>query len=336
MFHSQMGQFIPQINAPFSLLRMPLFFFLSGVFFSATLKPKLFFSKKSEALLKPYFSVLLLLLLISYLLNQDQLTDQFYGILYGNGDTIQWVPMWFLSHLFALYCFSYLLFRYTGFNRYTPAVKWTYLFITLSLGTLSIGVFWQLKLSVLGRSFVLPGLPFSMDIMLVTSVYLIAGNLLKEKTIHFTPDTRLFTFALIIYLCIAYYTEAHIDLNQRVYSNPAVATLGAIGGIYIVMCLSFLISRHKTIKQIFIILGSSSLYILIFHNYIDGLTYSIFGEYVADDHRFLLSMMTFLLSITLPLAIKWAVNNNSVLALFFLPCKSNTLLQRIAMYAAKK
>lgn len=331
MAHSKIRLFVPEIIEPLSLFRMPLFFFLSGIFFSASLNSREFTMKKWEALLKPYFSVLILMYFIYFTVKQNFSEGMLWGIFYGNGHTIRygWVPMWFLTHLFAVYCFSYILFRHTYFNKCLSLMKWTCLILILTIGILSIGMFVNKDLTLFGRSVNLRGLPFSIDIILITSVFFIAGNFLKEKIINFIPNNILLSISILFYIYISFFTESHINLNQRVYTSPVFATLGAVSGIYIVMFVSYSISKYKTIKNIFTILGSSSLYILIFHYFIGYKIYSFIGNYIENSKGlFILSVIAFLLSILLSLAIKWVVKRNSFLALFFLPFKSNKLLQR--------
>jgi len=310
---------------------MPLFFFLSGVFFSASISPREFTMKKWEALLKPYFSVLILIYFISFFLSQKFSEGKLLGIFYGNADTLRFglFPMWFLTHLFAVFCFSYILFRYTVFNKCKSIIKWGCLLLILAIGTLNIDIFFYKYFTLFGRSIELPGLPFSIDIILITSVFFIAGNILKEKIINFVPNKILLSLSLLSFLYISFFTEAHIDLNKRVFMSPVFATLGAVSGIYIVMFVSYSMIKYKKIKTIFTILGSSSLYILIFHYFIGNKIYSFIVNYIENSKGlFVLSIIAFLLSISLPLAIKWVVKRNSFLALFFLPFKSNKLLQR--------
>lgn len=329
MIHIDIKRYFPEILASMSLFRMPLFFFLSGIFFSISAHPKSFLLKKSEALLKPYFSVQIFLLCVSALLYKNDLFLQFVGIFYGTGHTIRWVAMWFLTHLFSIYCFSYILFRYTNFGDSKLFVKIAILFVFFIVGVLSLDVFLYLDISIFGLSTQLPGLPFSLDMLLITSVFFISGYLFKEKIINFIPNIFLLSLSISVFLCITFFTEAHIDLHKRIYQSPVFATLGAVCGIYMVLCISYCLVNYKIIKNIFVAVGNSSLYILIFHRFIGYKTYTLGDNYLTrDEHLVLLSLFALLLSITLPLAIKWIVNRNSVLALFFLPFKSNKLLQR--------
>jgi fucose 4-O-acetylase-like acetyltransferase len=81
---------------------MPLFFILSGVFFSWNLKSSDFLIKKFNTVLKPYALVSFALLGITALKSPEILGTQLIGILYGNGETIRCTPMWFLTHLFIV------------------------------------------------------------------------------------------------------------------------------------------------------------------------------------------------------------------------------------------
>ena len=62
--HSQLGHYYPNINNALGLFRMPLFFFLSGVFFNSNSTLVYFIFKKSDALLKPYFVTLIIIISI--------------------------------------------------------------------------------------------------------------------------------------------------------------------------------------------------------------------------------------------------------------------------------
>jgi fucose 4-O-acetylase-like acetyltransferase len=334
IFHSNLKSFFPEIIEPMALFRLPLFFFLSGVFFSYSISPKAFIFKKAEALLKPYFSVLFMLFFFSVISQDDNLISQLKGIFYGNGNTIRWVPLWFLTHLFSVYCFSYFIFRFTRFNALSYYNKSILLLIFLFSGSLLIGMVSDSDLTIFNSLIKLPELPFSIDIILITSVYFISGFLLKDKIINFSPNTYLFILSIIIFICIISFSEAHTDLNKRLYKVPTLATLGAACGIYFILSVSWFIAKNKALMRIPLALGSSSLYILIFHKWIEYNAYSYAYGYTskstADNIIFLtsLAILAFLLSISIPLLIKWVVNRNAILALFFLPFKTNPLLQR--------
>lgn len=88
---------------------LPLFFFLSGVFF----KPEQPFVemavRKADALLKPFFFTMLVYILIRDLLRGQALLPDIGGVLYASVDTIPWQALWFLPH-FWVAIISMLLF----------------------------------------------------------------------------------------------------------------------------------------------------------------------------------------------------------------------------------
>ena len=331
LFHNKIRMLYPEIIDSMSLFRLPLFFFLSGVFLSYLRDPKTFFSKKAEALLKPYFSVLFVLFIFEWLQGEPALALKFNGIFYGNGDTIQWTPMWFLTHLFALYGFSYLLYRYGSFYKYPLTIRWACVVLFLTIGIYCIDILWLINVTVFDQAFELPGLPFSLDIILVTSAFFIAGNLLKEPITNFTPRKSLFSLALFSLVLITVFTDTHIDLNKRVFTNPLLATVGAACGIYIVLHLSFWLTKFGKVSKVFNIFGTSSLYILIFHSWISDKSYLLLSS-VSNDliGPLSLSIVSLFVGILTPLLLKAVIERSSLLSLFFLPFKSNKLLQRMS------
>ncbi|MEW8384709.1 MAG: acyltransferase family protein, partial [Candidatus Thiodiazotropha taylori] len=169
MFHTKLRIFVPDIVDPLSLFRLPLFFFLSGIFFSWAAAPGAFVSHKFEALLKPYLVVLLSLFLLGFISGEDDSVERLVGIFYAVGDTIEWIPMWFLPHLFAVFLFAYGLFRWLKFSDWSIGAKALFLLLLLGVGSEFIDAFWYREVNLLGDAYQLPGLPFSIDIVLITS-----------------------------------------------------------------------------------------------------------------------------------------------------------------------
>ncbi|MCG7866829.1 MAG: acyltransferase family protein, partial [Candidatus Thiodiazotropha taylori] len=188
MFHTKLRIFVPDIVDPLSLFRLPLFFFLSGIFFSWAAAPGAFVSHKFEALLKPYLVVLLSLFLLGFISGEDDLTERFVGIFYGVGDTIEWIPMWFLPHLFAVFLFTYGLFRWLKFSDWSIGAKALFLLLLLGVGSEFIDAFWYREVNLLGDGYQLPGLPFSIDIVLITSVFFLFGYMMRDQVVNFKPN----------------------------------------------------------------------------------------------------------------------------------------------------
>lgn len=331
LFHSHLRSFAPDTINSMGLFRLPLFFFLSGLFFSASLGMKAFLWKKSDALLKPYFFTLVALLVFSYLTSREHnFIYPLIGILYGNGVTIEWTPMWFLPHLFVVYCFAYLIFRFTGIQKRHLIVKGLFIALMLAIGSHWIDAFWLKDITLFGKNIELPGLPFSCDLIFISAAFFIAGTFLKEWIIDFIPNSYVFFASILIFIAVVVLTGAKIDLNKREYIDPLFATIGAMCGIYFVVCISVYVSKLKLMRIALLQYGQASLFILIFHGYIGGLAYMVLGKFGMDNPaNFMIALVAFFASITLPMLIKAVVWRSDVLSLFYFPLKSNNLLYRI-------
>lgn len=330
--HSKLGIYFPEFIEHTSLFRMPLFFLLSGVFFSHQVEPRAFLVKKSEALLKPYFAVLLALLLGSAITGDDAILWYLKGILYGSGSTIhwEWVPLWFLTHLFAVYLFTYILFHFLKFHSLPLTFKVATLFTFMLIGTNNIQFFWHKEFQLMGFSKELPGLPFSLDILFISFTFFICGSLLRDLLIRFKPNTTVLLVFLTLYLLISSYTGASVNLNRRVYDSPVFATLGAFIGIYIVLSISWYMSNTKSLHKLLLHLGEASLFVLIFHLFIQEKSFFYLSKiFDAEAHFMAITIVSLLLSVSIPLGIKWITLRSNLLSLAFFPFKSNKLLQQI-------
>jgi len=332
IFHSKLKLYAPDIISSMGLFRIPLFFFLSGVFFSCSSNTLEFFRKKADALLKPYFATLLFIVLITALLKQEYLTLQLKGIFYGNGHTIvwvgNWVPMWFLTHLFSVYAFTYFVFRLTNIQEKNIYYKCFFLAILMTIGVQLIDVFWHLKIILPGKEIEIPGLPFSFDIVLISSSFFIAGSFLRKKIVNFTPNFYILSASVLVFFIITIYTDATMDLNRRIYINPLMATIGAMSGIYFVLYISFQFNKLSILRKIFLTFGQSSLFILIFHYFFGSLVYDNLSRIGKDDLELYIVIAAFFISILTPLVIKNIVLKNKLLSFVYFPMKSKNSVTR--------
>ena len=319
MFHSELKLFAPDLINSMGLFRMPLFFFLSGVFFSALVDSRTFLWKKSDALLKPYFSTLLSVFIVTVILNENNLLGQFAGIFYGNGDTIRLRPMWFLTHLFAVYCFSYLIFRTSRIHEKRPLYKAFTIIIFLIIGSYFIRIFTSIKINFAGEEINFIGLPFSLDLIFISSAFFMAGAFLKKLVIEFKPNLYLLPICILCLAAIIEFTDAYVDLNARVYDKPLYSTLGAICGIYFVITLSFYMQKVTMLRYIFLKLGQTTLFILIFHAVISSRTYRYLSEWGSHEYYLMYAIIAFLVSVSAPILIKYIVSKSKLLSLIYLP-----------------
>lgn len=321
LFHSKLNPLAPDIMNAMGLFRMPLFFFLSGVFFSASADTRTFLWKKSDALLKPYFVTLLTVFVFTVLFAEEDFPRQLIGIFYGNGVTIQskWIPMWFLTHLFLTYVFTYFIFKVTSIQNKEVFFKYALVVTLMVLGAQWIDVFWYLKFTLFGKEIVIPGLPFGLDIVFISASFFISGTFLREKVINFHPNLCMLALSILTFLLVTIFTDAHMDLNKRVYVTPLFTTAGSVCGIYTAMCLAFYMQKVLILQNIFLVFGQASLFVLIFHVVVGSCVYGYLTGFGIAGFEVYFAAFAFLISIFIPLLIKYFVLKSRALSFFYFP-----------------
>lgn len=300
---------------------MPLFFLLSGIFFKEDQKILPAILKGLDTLLKPYFVTLTMIGIVLIVIKRASTLRYFVGIIYGTGPMIAWGPLWFLPHLFAVHIFSLLLLYCAKLNERSIWVKSVILLSLLTVGFFSIRVFWEMPLTVSGKQINLPGLPYSVDIVLITGFYFLLGSLLRKRLIDFQFNFPSFLLAVILFFLIHLQFNYRTDLYFRIYDHLVFSTLSAFLGIYIVMSLSKLFSTENRLSTLFSYIGVNSLTILIFHDYLQG---EVFTSLRTFSHAEILNgTIAFILSVVLSLAIAKIIRSNTLLRQCYLPIKSN-------------
>lgn len=176
---------------------LPLFFFLSGVFLDLRVEWKDFLLSKANSLLKPCFVVLLFALVLKCLLSSLKSGDvgvewvDVAKIFYGTASVIPWSPLWFLPHLFLVLVFSRWVID-------TTAGKPVYFLWVLSVFMLVVGVFLVKSFAEFSPGFFgfssmgMVGLPWSIDLIFVSSPYVVFGYILRRRVIGFNLNLLLF------------------------------------------------------------------------------------------------------------------------------------------------
>jgi polysaccharide biosynthesis protein PslL len=248
---------------------MPLFFFLSGYFLRTSIPFLDFFKKRFNALLKPYLFTLFMIYFTSVSFEKMSFRTALQRIvksLYGTGYYIDWTQLWFLPHLFVVSLYAFLFFAVLRRwdNRY---VRWAVLIATLGISSLFLRDFYPFSFTVLGKQYELYGLPFSIDLVLLSGFFFILGSEIRqitsEKTFSSIP-LMIGTGVGMVLLNIL--SGARIDFNTRTYESFVINTVEAVVGILFVLALSRQIElRTNKRASLFKYFGRISLIILIFH-----------------------------------------------------------------------
>jgi polysaccharide biosynthesis protein PslL len=247
---------------------MPLFFFVSGMFFKAELPFLTVLRRRFDTLLKPYLFTILLIyfMTLSFTkVNFDMATGRVLKALYANGHYIDWVQLWFLPHLFVLNIFAFLFYWLVKRSGLSWS-KWLLLIIIQVVGVLFLGAFWSFTLNVLGKEITLFGLPLSIDLVLVSGFFFILGCEVNKGTsgeIFGHPLILVGTLAGLLAMVI--YLPQTIDFNTRSFQSLPINTLEALLGIAFILAVSKQIERIPRLSTVFRYVGQASLVILIFH-----------------------------------------------------------------------
>ena len=320
-----------ELNRIIYSFHMPLFFFISGIFFNPNSSFKLFVSNKFQSLLKPYFVVLLVLFLFNYFFNfvtktSFDNTKYFFKLLYGSSSTLNWAPLWFLPHLFLVFIAGWFvhhnIFRHLQHCFY----KVIFLSITLLVGMLTIQTFWLAPVDPFGLNLILynknllHGLPFDIDIILVTLPFFMFGALCAKKMQYFQLNIVYTALSLVIFIGLHYSYNYSIAFHLRQYDHFMVSTLQIITGIYLVISIASLCTKYKILSKVLSYLGQASLFILIFHYPIQR--FIIFNmQYHLPQFKPQVALAAMVISIVCSVILWQVTQNFSWLKMIFLPKK---------------
>jgi polysaccharide biosynthesis protein PslL len=267
--HNDFGYISPFGYQLIYSFHMPLFFFLSGYFINTAIGFWGFTVKRFNSLLKPYLFTIFMIYFTSISFEQmgfQTALGRIIKSLYASGYYIDWVQLWFLPHLFAvsLYAFFFHKLLANFDNRFS---KWIALAATLWLASFFLQKFYPFPLTVLGKNYTLFGLPFSLDLVLLSGFFFILGGETRQFTTEQTFENPFLfwgTGASLILLNLFF--NQRIDFNTRIYESFLINTTEAITGILFILALSRQIElRTQRLASLLTYFGRTSLLILIFH-----------------------------------------------------------------------
>lgn len=269
MGHNDFAVVSPFMYKVIYSFHMPLFFFLSGYFLNTAAGFWNFLRKRFNSLMKPYFFILFLIYAGGISFGKMGFQNAFTRIvksLYGTGYYLDWVQLWFLPHLFVVSIYAFLFYAVMGRVNNRP-VRWLVLLLTLAASSLFLHMFYPFSLTLFGKQLELFGLPFSLDLVLLSGFFFILGNEVRQITsdeVFGNAFLLIVTGAALILLDLFF--AARIDFNTRVYESYLINTLESVSGILFVLALSRQIELRVTwLASVFKYFGKISLIILLFH-----------------------------------------------------------------------
>jgi polysaccharide biosynthesis protein PslL len=319
-------------NKPGELFRIvfsfhvPLFFFLSGIFLKESESLQQFISAKTDSLLKPYLVVLTILGIGTILFHPTDVFTYFFGVIYASYPTIEWGHMWFLPHLFVSLLFSRGILHTTKYSKHRS--RWIAGIATFMaiVGIAFINIFWQIDISkwshsdrLFGNIKYLPGLPFSIDLIGISSACILFGFLARQKVKSIAFNLPIFSIALLTFSLLHYYFNPTMDLALRMYGYAPISSLLAILGVYIVIAISALLDRQVVLSKLLAYIGSSSLFILIFHGRVQNITFGILSQ--LNKFAYFNGIVSLIIAIIVPIVLLEITKRQPLLSAILLPRK---------------
>jgi len=244
---------------------VPLFFLLSAIFFNAEVDFKHVIIKKIDALIKPYFVVLISLGVMIHLRQGfDGFLNYLFGVFYGVGSSIPWTPMWFIPHLFLLNLVAWLIMKFINLNR-GRSLSILGLITSFLVGYFFFLVmdFYILDLIEVKTGYL--GLPFSFDFVFLSLFYFFVGMVFKREILNFKINGFYFLVAALVVVAEYYWFRGAMDFNMRKFDSFFSVCISSLAGIYLVFSVSEFLSRFVVIKNVLMYIGKISLFILMFH-----------------------------------------------------------------------
>ncbi|HMM98673.1 MAG TPA: acyltransferase family protein, partial [Anaerolineales bacterium] len=279
--HNDLAGYHPTLHKFIYAFHIPLFFFLSGMFF----RPERSFGetlrRRFNTLLRPYLFALFVIYLGEAAFDNmtfPVIAGRILKSLYATGYYIDWVQLWFIPHLFAVALFAWIAWRFVFGRVQRDWLRWLLLFAMLAAGVFAMPYFWPFKAPVIGTE--LYGLPFSLDLVFASGFFFLVGYEVNRKPLEnffASPLVLAGTFGLLLFLVLT--LSPSIDFNTRSYPSLWINTAEALLGITMTLSLSRNLEKwSEKAANLFRYFGRISLVILIFHVPIQETMFSKFSR----------------------------------------------------------
>lgn len=268
--HADVSLFSPYLHRFIYAFHMPLFFFLSGYFFNPETPFWTLLKRRFNTVLKPYLFTIFLIYLVSLSFTNMRFATAIGRIvksMYATGYYIDWVQLWFLPSLFVTGLFAFLFYRVLLIRLDIRYLRWLVLLGLQALAIAFLDVFYPFSISFLDKEYELYGLPYSLDLVLLSGFFYILGSEIRQISSEKTFSSLwllLGTGGALILLTLRF--PERIDFNTRVFESFPINTAEAVLGILFSLAVSMQIELRTTwLASVLKYIGQASLFILIFH-----------------------------------------------------------------------
>lgn len=328
-------------NVIFSF-HIPLLFFISGYLFNPNTAGGYLCKKRFNSLIRPYIFTVGVISL-TYILAKTSPSPFWYifWAFYGNGPNLPKLVfhLWFLPNLFLVTLFTWLLFRYIGILKLSNGLQLLLIIIFMIFGSLGVHLFWNIKIpsyitnffmadgnhfllngllnnpaylqeQIMGeKQFVLKGLPWSSDIVLVTAAFFISGYFVRKNALEIIFHKHSVALLMVaIFSALHFYYNYTIDMNLRRYDNILISTVLSCAGIHICTYAANIIAEKKSkFTSAMQYIGLYSLIIFIFHSIIQSKTYFTIAALLPDTTHAIAFLPALMAGIGIPLLLNWLI-----------------------------
>jgi polysaccharide biosynthesis protein PslL len=260
---------LPWLKEVIFAFHMPLFLFLAGLHLPVHKSFAEILPRRARNLLLPYAMGCLAFLADQY--RSDPWLVLAQRLLWGNGQSLAWPwsPLWFLPHLFLTMCLAVVLAK-TWKRIGLADWKWPCLFLLFLYGGQQI-LAWETASDwvFFDRDFSVVGLPWSLDLVPFSLVFLLAGRLWGQAALVHLRRPAVGIGCILAFGLVEWRWGWTLDLNLRTYEHLGGSTLAAFLGIAATLGLaSGIAALSRRISDEFQSLGRSSLWILMVHVWI--------------------------------------------------------------------
>lgn len=256
------GHNFPSIEPYIYSVHVPLFFLISGIFQSTSVKNDQI-KRRAKQLLTPYFFWASSLFVFWWAVGrkfgksstQDlSVWDNFTGIFYAQGgpEFMDWgIPMWFLPCIFMVFLI------HSGITRFVKSKFQSILVLILWV----VGILWAKTIHI--------HLPWSIDVALVALLFYHLGFLLKNTLKEHPYSNNWWVIILLfgVHITGFYFNPEKVDMYRSIYGAPLVFLIsGASGALAYILLFKYLatLGIGKLFKPL-VYLGQNTVVILATH-----------------------------------------------------------------------
>lgn len=303
-------------------IRMPLLFLIAGTFFQPHVPLGQLARLKADTLLKPFLVMALLHAPLRIAFWHVPPLEFGLGVLSGSGNYLPWLyALWFLPHLWLVFLLAWLLHHGQQRLKLEMPERLMVTASLLAIGFVTLPWFWMTSLEPIGMKFTLLGLPFSADLLPISTSFFMLGYMVRRAfhQMRFRGATLVLALAVFSWTQALYHPE--VGLFDRRYSHLFACTVAALSGTAVVLELASWLTRFPSLARFIAHCGINSLFILMFHSPIQSTVMSVLDRSMGAG-SLLAAGMAYVICVGSSLMLAKLIRRHWWLGMFFLPTGS--------------